>query len=416
MEMTLNTPVFDDATIRSVNFFNGRLLSAEDLTREKQANLAGRKQLGQAIGDGVVHGLEVTQSGTTASPAVTVQRGLAVNRRGRSLELSSDVTLALTRPSSSVSISAASGFGDCAPPQSGAYLVNAGLYLLTMSPAEANEGRSPVSGLGNGAAACNIRFKVEAVQFRLLELSSAVIAEINDAARLRNRLAHRCFGSDAQSTRPFLNNPFSANATSGHLIEQLRLDGALTDCELPLAILHWTTAGLQFVDRWSVRRRITHPSAASQWTALSDQRASIGEAMVQQFQEQLAEITSQRATVKASDRFRYLPAAGYLPIVGASSPAGFDFRQFFSGQPVRQPDYISGCQAEALLKLSLTYPPIDLNRKEVIWLYLVTENAQIGDTGGSNGFQLFMIFASGHIPFQAAPRLDLTRWEYGRYV
>ena len=61
MNGLLDIPVYNDASVRSVNFFNGRLLSAEDLNKEKSANLEGHKQLGRALGDGIAYGLEVTR-------------------------------------------------------------------------------------------------------------------------------------------------------------------------------------------------------------------------------------------------------------------------------------------------------------------------------------------------------------------
>ena len=59
--------------IRSVNFFNGRLLSAEDLKQEQEANREGRARLGQAVGHGVAYGLEVSLSAanTAQTPVVT---------------------------------------------------------------------------------------------------------------------------------------------------------------------------------------------------------------------------------------------------------------------------------------------------------------------------------------------------------
>ena len=76
--------------VRSVNFFNGRLLSAEDLKQEQEANREGRSRLGQAVGHGVAYGLDVALSAanTAATHVVTVAPGLAVNREGRALKLS----------------------------------------------------------------------------------------------------------------------------------------------------------------------------------------------------------------------------------------------------------------------------------------------------------------------------------------
>jgi len=58
MSIQLETP-FLEGGIAFTNFFNGRLLSGEDLTREQQARRAVAQQLGHAVGDGVAYGLWV---------------------------------------------------------------------------------------------------------------------------------------------------------------------------------------------------------------------------------------------------------------------------------------------------------------------------------------------------------------------
>ena len=51
MANNLLTPIVNNRT-RSVNFFNGRLLTGEDLTAEQQANRVAHSLLGQAAGAG----------------------------------------------------------------------------------------------------------------------------------------------------------------------------------------------------------------------------------------------------------------------------------------------------------------------------------------------------------------------------
>ncbi len=59
-QISLQQPILDGG-IRSINFFNGRLLSARDLTREQSANREADRRLGQAIGEGIAYGLEVSK-------------------------------------------------------------------------------------------------------------------------------------------------------------------------------------------------------------------------------------------------------------------------------------------------------------------------------------------------------------------
>src|SRR5580700_2731797 len=99
MATNLQTPILN-SLIRSVNFFNGRLLTGEDLTAEQQSNRAARNLLGRAIGSGVVHGLGVTESvkfSNVQAPVLTVSKGLAINHRGAPLLLTDDTDIALVR-------------------------------------------------------------------------------------------------------------------------------------------------------------------------------------------------------------------------------------------------------------------------------------------------------------------------------
>ena len=56
-QISLQQPILDGG-IRSINFFNGRLLSARDLTREQSANREAERRLGRAIGEGIAYGYE----------------------------------------------------------------------------------------------------------------------------------------------------------------------------------------------------------------------------------------------------------------------------------------------------------------------------------------------------------------------
>ncbi|MBA3891070.1 MAG: hypothetical protein H0X64_11120, partial [Gemmatimonadaceae bacterium] len=193
--------------IRTVNFFNGRLLTGEDLTREQQATELARLRLGRAIGSGIAYGLEVSQAppASTARPVVRIEAGAAVNRLGRVLELTgaTDVALAHERPDGSGSDVL---FEDCAPLQPGAYSAGTGVYLLTIAPAASSDGRAPVSGLANEDAACNIAFSIEGVQFHLLRLALPP-SLLSDPDRLRNRLAHLMLGTADPRRRAFEGDP-----------------------------------------------------------------------------------------------------------------------------------------------------------------------------------------------------------------
>lgn len=319
-------PIFDDA-IRSINFFNGRVLSGEDLSSEQQANRDGRLLLGQAVGDGVAHGLEVSSApGVDKAAVVSVTAGLAVNRMGHALRLWKPIELSLLSQNGDTPQVATTAFADCEF-RSGVYAAGAGVYLLVIEPASGKEGRAPVSGLGNTEAACNWKYKVEGVKFRLirLELTSD---ELDDQDHLRSLVAHKCFG-----TADLKNNPLRSDLERYGLLDTMRPAG-LTDCDVPLAVIHWTPpAGIRFVDRWTARRSLVDRAAVRRWSLVAgDRRVSEAEAMFLQFQDQIDAIQLEAglaarppaSQITADQYFGFLPPAGYLPI-GAN---GYDWKRF----------------------------------------------------------------------------------------
>ena len=189
--------------IQAVNFFNGRLLSGEDLTHEQAMNLLGQQRLGKTIGTGVAFGLEVEKNAsqsTASNPVLTIKRGLALNREGQTLWVQNDVDLAIVRSSESA---AASGkvFSDCAPSASSVLVSGDGVYLLVIAPAKEKEGKAPVSGLGNVPAACNSRYTTIGVQFRFVPLN---LDPVSSSERARNEVAYQCFALPEKQPNDFL--------------------------------------------------------------------------------------------------------------------------------------------------------------------------------------------------------------------
>lgn len=417
----LGTGILDDG-IRTINFFNGRLLSGEDLSQEQIANRISRRHLGQAIGEGIAYGLEVAEtmgSSTPALPVVTVQGGLAINRNGQTLALSNAIDLSLVHGVSNGNGTNPAKFGDCDPAVPGVYIAGAGVYLLTIGPAQGTEGRAPVSGLGNGASDCNTRFRIEGVQFRLISLTQQLGVELQEPDRLRNRVAHRCFGTGDARVAAMIANPFGPKPERYGLLDDLRANNSLTRCEVPLAILYWTAAGLQFVDMWAVRRRVTRHALESRWPLLvSDRRAAEGEAIFLQFQAQIDELRTAGVTlsqVEGQRRFKYLPAAGLLPIGSDGGPSGFEYSAFFRQMKPRQPIFIEGAQLRAIVQESFNYPPIDTSTELVIWLYCVRENIQ-STVGTLPRPQVYMLFASGHTAFRGEARYNVNHWDFGNFT
>lgn len=421
----VQTPITDG--VRTVNFFNGRLLTAEDLRREQDANQVLRDRLGLAVGDGVVSGLRIGLPPAPAPidpahPVVRVTAGVAVNLLGRALRLPYDIDLSLARPPGSSSTArpspATGGFAACTGLPDGAPLVTSGIYLLTVAPSSLAVGRAQVSGLGNEIVSCGTDASAEGVQFRILrlDLPTAVLVD----PMLRNRLAHLMFGTDDAARSRLQLDPFGGPARRYGLLDQLR-PTVLIDYEVPLACLHWIPGqGIQFIDEWCVRRRTGPRGPESDWPELtSARRRAEGEASFQQFQAELAVLAAGSAptSVSARDRFRRLPAAGLVPIATTRFPRGFDLIRFFDGITTRpatsgdDPIYADGARVEPLLLQSFAGQAIDPGGDEFVWTYLVRQNAQ-----DAPGTQTAVLFASGFLPYIADAQADLSRFDIANYA
>jgi hypothetical protein len=420
MTNNLLTPILNDRT-RSVNFFNGRLLTGEDLTAEQQANRVAHSLLGQAVGSGVAYGLEVTESATlsqVASPVLCVKRGLAINPNGGTLLLDNDTDISLVRPASPTT-GGSSVFKECLPMQSGVYIAGAGVYLLTIGPASATQGLAEVSGVSTGVAPCNSKYKADGVQFRLVQLD-LTLAELGDVNHLRNLVAYKCFG--VADWAADVADPFGTHSGGHGLIDQLRTAQTITGCEVPLAVLYWTaTDGVVFVDMWAVRRALVSKDLLDTWApGAGRRRVADGMAMLLQFEEQMNDLIfdnpsqSVLGTINANQYFQFLPPVGILRMAGATS-LGFDPAKFFFSKTYRGPLFIEGAKVEPLMHSSFFYPPIDLTNPEMVWLYWVRENLEPG-VQPSPTTQPYLIFTNGHVPFQALAQFDLNYWNYANFI
>lgn len=409
--------------IRSVNFFNGRLLTSKDLTREQAARRDSDWRLGLAVGDGVAFGLEVARDTThdkPGAPVVKVASGLAINRKGQALRLVTNTSVALTRRFDAIGTTCL--FAECNPIGGGTYIAGAGVYVLTIAPAELSEGRAPTNGLDPTNVRCNTDTTVEAVQFRLLAVNQLRYADLDPASQLfRNRLAYRCFGVEVRNQSfadPWRNDP----AKYG-LVDTLRQEG-LSDHDVPLALLYWTAAGIQFVDAWAVRRALLAPDALSALSFVARRRRLVeSHAMCGQFQRHLADLLASAANpaaVVAAEHFRYLPPFGVVPL--QSSPLrGFFEPNFFSGIVRRPPpgstqgtEFIDARLLGTLQEQALESAPTDVTQQEFVWVYRPWQNVKA--VLEEEPVQPMVAFASGLMPDLAVARFDMARFDFSNYA
>jgi hypothetical protein len=447
--------ILDDKGIKNTNFFNGRLLTADDLKTEQEANRQHHEQLGQAIGTGIVHGLEVSLIANGADgtpPVVSVTAGLALNSRGQAVALSSEVTVALARQIDPLPVEAGL-FRECKPPKTGTEPRDKGAYILVATPTSGFRERAPVRGFSDGKVInCDSRYAQEGIKFRVEELKIPELTGISQAtsneiielmtktdtaslSKLRNWLAHLCFGTEELAG--FLQDPFTqinnkSAFTRYGAIDALLAKGQLTDCDVPLALLYWTPNGVQFLDMWSVRRPLMRKAENAAFASLIDERRiAVGQVIFLQFQAQIADlasVTGDLGTRLAQAYFRYLPPVAMIPVAEETDSTDTQATKFFTGMTYRSPVFINAARIESLIRESLSYPPIDTqtidpktNEKdpqkgEMLWLYRVRENRMAIDFAGSAPVpRSYLIFASGHLPYIGDAQFSLAHWNYSNY-
>jgi hypothetical protein len=448
-----------DQGIQNTNFFNGRILNAGDLQTDQEANREQHEQLGLAVGAGVVRGLwvELLSNGSDGRPPlVSVSAGLAVNGNGQAVALPFDIKLALARETLPLPVDAGL-FADCAPPSATTVPLQAGIYILVASPASGFSGQAPMQTFTDvtSATGCGSRYAVEGVRFRLVQLDINSLTRLSQATRdaiaktgsglltqtdaaslskLRNWVAHICFGTE--EVAGFIVDPFARAGTGDPFgipfgqspytaygaVDALIANGTLTPGDVPLALLDWTLKGVQYLDRWSVRRRVVPRSISAEWPLpFSVRRRSEAEAVFLQFQEQLATVFKSTtltdialAALPAADYFRYLPPTSFIPTNGGGR-RGFDIQQFLTGITYRPQVFIEGAKLQSMFERSLGYLPVDVGSGEMVWTYLLRQNIQTIDNSVSNPPQQYLILATGHMPFEGEARFDLNRWDYANF-
>ena len=441
-----------DNGVSNPNYFDGRLLTASALRADQDAQRARQRQLGQALGPGVVDGLWVTIdfAGTTSSPPLLgVGAGLAMNGHGQTLRLPAREVVALA-PVTSPPPTGAGLFKTCEPPSATVDAPADGFYLLVLSPASAYSGRAPISGLAvpSAGAGCGSDAAIEGVRLRSVALDPLAVTGVSTATRqqittlraatsdadlskLRNLVAHVCLGTEPLATFPV--DPFALRITDDGGTEPALADygaldalvdaDSLTDCDVPLALYYWRGNALLFADNWSVRRRLAPPATADAWPTLSGgRRRAEAEAALFQFQEQVTALVigaSNPTALRALDCFAWLPPTGIVPLAGGGR-RGFSDAAFFDGMKVSRaadstlnPIYVDGARVGELVSASFAHLPIAAGPDEFMWLYRVRQNDLLPAESGTE--YPYAMFASGHLPYVGTARFDLARWDRSNF-
>jgi hypothetical protein len=311
----LNQVIAVDGDPRSF-FFNGRLLSAEDLTREQAARDGAERRLARLIGCGVAEGLTVTPG---AGSVLHIAAGLGVTPSGAVIDIGNlDLDLSSAGKGSSFS-----GFGNCAAGMAQGQ-PSEGTYLLTLTPAWSGQGRAAT--LLGEVGACNRRTEQPAVRARLVEVQAPFGLGVDS---LRNELAVALL-SPGQGLAEV-----PAGGRVGWWMRQRIAGGAaaagLSADELPLALLQINAQAVPlWIDTDSARRRLAVPPGEAGDAMWPESWGVEMQAFAAQF---LAELAEAKA---AAAHFTWLPPT--LPMTAAQLAR---FRKLLPGGVPATPELLN---------------------------------------------------------------------------
>lgn len=323
--------IHDDRKLRS-RFFDGRFLTAKDLTREQAYFLTRQADLGRAGGVGVVSGLRVTDSPDSRS--VTISKGHGVTPSGEIVVLMGD--LAGVRFDDIPTIERLdAAFGLSRTPREPARN-RSGLFVLALRPVEytANPVASYPTALGDARKAQDGDI-IEAVAVTLIPYPAQATGVGLDQHRAR--AAHDVFVRNAPPSTP--------------------VDA------LPLAMIALERGVLKWVDEFLVRREVG--SEQADFLGLGGAPRALREAHLQQYKQHLSDVIADRQAAGAqtprflaSEYFQALPAAGPLP-AATIDPLKLS-EGYFPPDVDVELSVIPEDELGALLEESLFLPPVDL--------------------------------------------------------
>jgi hypothetical protein len=323
------TIILDELHTRPL-YFDGRFLTARDLTREQNYFLSRQASLGRAGGAGVVQGLMVLRGNTASSIEITAGHG--VTPGGEMIVLPGTLRIELANITESQRLDAA--FGISRLPRAAARS-HSGLFIIALRAVEFTA--NPIASYPttiNGPRSTQDGDIVEGVVVTLIPYPTE---SLRDAPGLRRaRVARELFVD---------------RAVRGLAAEVL-----------PLAMVALDRNGALWIDPFMVRREV----GAEHGDILNFGFAprALREAHFLQYDRHLADVLKERDSANrgrkfpATEHFFALPAAGRMPSA-AINPEDFT-QTYFPAEVDVDLSIIPDDEIAALVEESLLLPPLDL--------------------------------------------------------
>lgn len=306
-----------DPRLTRTHYFDGRLLTAEDLTRDQTYLDQRLRELGRVLGSGVMGGLELTLD----KSVLTLRPGQALTPAGRVLELGKQLQLNLA--DSTLRKQLNSGKHN--------YL-NRSLYAVVLRQVEVGTEVAEVFPQDLGSRRdSQYSVSTECVQLALVPLGLALASQSH--LQIRARLMREFYGNDS-------------------------FDNLIPEDAVALGVLAVEENTAKWLDSELLRRPLrTEPS-------LGDWQADLSRQYEKLLTDVLVSRGNQRNDFHAADYFSLLPPVGTLPrdaIDPASGRQGY-FPEHYQVAiaPVRQSD------VELIRAESLDLPPINLLSQEPV--------------------------------------------------
>lgn len=325
--------VHDDRRLRSF-FFDGRFLTARDLTREQTYFLTRQADLGRSGGTGIIAGLRVKANQDSRSLSLTAGHG--VTPSGEAVVLPTDLTqVKLDDVPEIQRLDAA--FGLSATPRE-PVRNRSGLYVVALRPVEytAHPVASYPSSLGTTRQVHDGDI-IEATAITLIPYPDVVGGGSYESRR--SRVAHEIFARSTSQRTP---------------VEAL-----------PLAMVAVDRGVIRWVDEFLVRREAG--SEQEDFLGLGQSTRAVREAHLLQYQQHLKDVLAERnkggrgERFTATEHFSVLPPAGPLPAAAVDSSNLTEV--FFPPEVDVELSVVPHDELGTLLRESLLLPPMDLTLK-----------------------------------------------------
>ena len=310
-------------------------------------------------------------------------------------------------------------FADCQPFAPGTYTAGAGVYLLTIGPAQQSDGLAPSTGSAIASPPATSPTDIQTVQFRLIRLAL-------DRGHARRPAAPAQPASPTSASRHERSAGFSADPlglppTTYGLLDELRAQ-TISDDEVPLC--HDRLGGRRGN---RVRRPVVGPPPRDatgrrkdRFAAFAgDRRRAEGEAMFLQFQDAVSDLRNEAGsrTRLSAEQVLRLPAGRGSAAEGDRVVDGLLTR--FSSSPASRPRDRSSSRAAASRATAASLVRGHADRLRVGSGHLALRDAReqrsrdrrIG--GGPAGSRLH---ASASSRYAANAQSDISHFDYANYA